>query len=75
MNENYKICKDSNMFLRDLQYAMMSYFEKRERPINYQKAEVLSRDFISKLVDCNDLIKIDHKSWKMNFEVGKTKGG
>lgn len=70
MNENYTIFQYSNLFLRDLQYAIMAYFEMKEKPINYAQSEIITREFISKLISENELTPIDHKSWKVNFEVG-----
>lgn len=73
MNENYTIFQYSNLFNRDLQYALMSYFEMVAKPLKYAEAEKLSFDFINKLVESGELTQIDHKSWKINFEIGITK--
>lgn len=73
MNENYKIFQYSNLFFRDLQYAIMSYFEMKEKPVKYAKAEKLTQEFIDDMLSKNELTKIDHKSWKINFEVGLNK--
>ena len=70
MHENYTIFQHSNIFLRDLQYAIASYFELKESPVTYSKAERLTIDFIDHLISVGDLTKIDNKSWKVNFEVG-----
>lgn len=70
MNENYTIFQYSNLFLRDLQYAIISYFEKKETPVKYANAEILAQDYIKHLISNNDLVEIDSKSWKITFEVG-----
>lgn len=70
MHENYTIFQYSNMFLRDMQYAINSYFELKESPVTYSKAEELAVDFIDYLVSNGELTQIDKKSWKINFEVG-----
>jgi TolB-like protein len=70
MNENFTIFQYSNLFFRDLQYAILSYFEMKEQPIKYAAAEKIAKDFIENLVKNNELTQIDHKSWKINFEVG-----
>ena len=69
MNENFTIFKDSNLFLRDLQYAIMSYFEIKEKSLKYHEAEFIALKFIDELVSAGDLTKIDHKSWRINFEI------
>jgi len=70
MNENYTIFQHSNIFFRDIQYALISYFEIKENPIKYGAADKLANEFINKLVTTEELSPIDHKSWKINFEVG-----
>lgn len=73
MNENYKIFQYSNLFFRDLQYAIMSYFELKEKPIKYAYAEKVTQKFIEQMINNGELTKIDRKSWKINFEIGINK--
>ncbi|MCB0731716.1 MAG: hypothetical protein KDC88_11850 [Ignavibacteriae bacterium] len=73
MNETYTIFQYSNLFLRDLQYAIMSYFEMKENPVKYSQAEILAMSFIKDMVNENELTQIDGKSWRINFEIGITK--
>lgn len=70
MNENFTIFQHSNLFFRDLQYAILSYFEMKEEPINYSDAEKISNEFIDNMMQNNEITQIDHKSWKINFELG-----
>ena len=70
MNENFTIVQYSNLFFRDLQYAIMSYFETIENPVKYAEAELLAKQFITDLLESDDLTQIDYKSWRINFEVG-----
>ena len=70
MKENYAIFQHSNIFFRDIQYALISYFEIKENPIKYGPAGKLATEFINNLVSTKELTPIDHKSWKVNFEVG-----
>ena len=70
MNENYKIVQYSNLFHRDLQYAIMSYFKMKDIPLKYSAADKLASDYIESLVKADELTIIDYKSWKINFEVG-----
>lgn len=73
MQQNYPIMKDSNVFFRDLQFAIISYFEMKETPLSYSNAETLTNDFISYLVDKNDLSPLDSKTWRVNTDFGLTK--
>ena len=70
MNENYTIFQYSNLFLRDLQYAIMSYFETIGNDSNYAESEKLAIDFLKHLETENEITKIDYKTWRINFEVG-----
>ena len=70
MHENYTIVQHSNLFYRDLQYAIMAYFKMKDKPVKYSLADKLAKDYIANLVKNNDLTEIDYKSWKINFEVG-----
>jgi len=70
MYENYKIVQNSNLFYRDLQYAIMAYFKMKDKPVKYAMADMLTKDYLDNLVQNNGLTKIDSKSWKINFEVG-----
>ena len=69
MKKKYPLFQQSNLFFRDMQYAIMSYFELKEKPLKYEEAEVSAQNFIKKLVDNGELLKLDHKTWKVNFEV------
>jgi hypothetical protein len=70
MKEDYPLFQHSNIFLRDLQYAIKSYFDLKENPINYFQAEKIAREFINQLCKTNEVIQIDKKSWKINFQIG-----
>ncbi|MBK7107304.1 MAG: hypothetical protein IPH62_18680 [Ignavibacteriae bacterium] len=70
MKEDYPLFRYSNLFLRDLQYAIKSYFDMKENPISYSQAEIIARNFIDELLKSNDILQIDKKSWKVNFDIG-----
>ncbi|MCB0748765.1 MAG: hypothetical protein KDC90_14990 [Ignavibacteriae bacterium] len=70
MKEEYPLFQHSNVFFRDLQYAIKSYFELKENSVSYFQAGKIAEDFIKELENSNDLQRIDHKSWRVNFEVG-----
>jgi hypothetical protein len=45
----------------------------KEQPLKYADAEVISKKFIENMVQNNELTPIDHKSWRINFEIGTKK--
>lgn len=69
MRQNFPLMTHSNVFFRDLQYAINSYFKLKETPVNYSKAEKIARGFIENLVKDGDFSPIDDKTWKVNIDI------
>lgn len=67
MSERYKIFTHSNIFLRDIQFAIKFYFERKNKFLKYSQAETLAIEFTSYLVDQNDIAMIDDRTWKVLF--------
>ena len=67
MRERYPIFYNSNVFLRDIQYAIRTYFERKEINITYSEAENLMNKFTSLLEEQGELIRLSSNSWKVNF--------
>jgi|GEM_PF-684801 len=67
MKEKYPLFTNSNIFLRDIQYAIRSYFEKKNIKLGYTESEKLTLKFIDTLVKENKLKKISSNAWKVNF--------
>ncbi|MDZ7765578.1 MAG: hypothetical protein U5K00_14355 [Melioribacteraceae bacterium] len=67
MKEKYPIFYNSNIFERDLQYAIKQYFEKKDIFITYPQAEKLMKEFSSYLEQNGDLLRLNFNSWKVNF--------
>lgn len=66
MKQNYPFMLHSNVFFRDLQYAINAYFEMKEAPINYSTAETIAKEFIDKLVEEGYFFPIDKKTWRVD---------
>jgi len=69
MKEKYPVYKESNIFFRDLQYAIINYYMKKGKIIKYQNAEKLALKFIEKLVNEGELKNISNNAWKVNFSL------
>lgn len=67
MKEKYPLFTNSNIFLRDVQYAIRSYFEKKNIKLGYTESEKLTLEFIDTLTKENKLKKISSNAWKVNF--------
>ncbi len=69
MSERYKIFTNSNIFLRDIQFAIKFYFEKKNINLKYHQAEELAKEFTAYLVEQNELIQLNNYTWKVLFTL------
>lgn len=67
MKEKYPVFPKSNLFLRDLQYAIMNYFLKKDIKVKYGPAEKIALQFAENLEKQNELIRLGQFTWKVNF--------
>ena len=67
MKEKYSVYQNSNIFFRDIQYAIKSYYEKKEQKVKYALAEKLAYEFVNQLESEGQLKKISDNAWKVNF--------
>ncbi|MBI1938579.1 MAG: hypothetical protein HYS25_10700 [Ignavibacteriales bacterium] len=67
MKEKYPVFNNSNIFFRDLQYAIKSFFEKKDKKLSYSVTEKTALDFIDHLEKSKELVRISNNSWKLNF--------
>jgi len=65
--ERFPVYTGANVFLRDIQYGIKFFFEKKNIKLKYAQAEKLALEFVSKLVETNDLTKFDKQTWKVNL--------
>ncbi len=72
MKEKYRVFNNSNIFFRDIQYAIKSFLEKKEKKIKYAEAEKLAQEFTQKMETEGHLIKMSNNAWKVNFSFEKT---
>ena len=71
MKEKYPIFYNSNIFFRDIQFAITSFFDLKEKPIDYGRAEQLTHNFIKQLEETNELQKVNNNAWRVNFKFKK----
>lgn len=67
MKEKYPIFHNSNIFFRDLLYAIKSYFERKNHLLSYAQSEKLAIEFTGFLTSNNELKKVGENVWKVNF--------
>ena len=71
MKEKYHIFYNSNIFLRDVQYAIKSFFEKKDIAITYAEAESLMKQLTEKMENEGEILRLNKNVWKVNFSFLK----
>lgn len=69
----YKLFYNSNLFLRDLQYAIKRYFETKNVKMSYTQAESMAFDYVKELENEGDLLRLNAHTWRVNFHIGMDK--
>ncbi|MCX6170833.1 MAG: hypothetical protein NTX65_15945 [Ignavibacteriales bacterium] len=72
MKEKYRVFNNSNIFFRDIQYAIKSFFEKKNKRISYSEAEKIAIEFTTQMENDKQLIKMSNNAWKVNFSFEKS---
>lgn len=67
MKEKYPLYYNSNIFFRDIQYAIISYYQKKDITVKRYDAEKVTQKFVSELEKRDDLRRMSNNSWKVNF--------
>ncbi|MBA4406298.1 hypothetical protein C0389_03390 [bacterium] len=72
MKEKYNVYHNSNIFFRDIQYAVKSFLEKKNKKIKYSEAEKIAQEFIKQMENDGQLKKMSNNAWKVNFSFEKS---
>lgn len=67
MKEKYPLYYNSNIFFRDIQYAIMSYYQKKDITVKRYDAEKITQKFVLELEKSRELSRMSNNSWKVNF--------
>lgn len=68
MKEKYPVYYNSNIFFRDMQYAIKYFYKNKGIEITYPQSEKICNELVDLLTKNGLLTKIDHKSFKVNFK-------
>jgi len=69
LSEKYPFHFHSNLFLRDLQYAVHSYFKLKGIDLRFSATEKLAFDFAQYLVDENKLSVVNSSTWNVLIDI------
>ncbi|NOX16888.1 MAG: hypothetical protein GXO87_01210 [Chlorobi bacterium] len=64
MAEKYPVFYDSNMFLRDVQYAAIAYFKLKGKNLNLNVAEEIAREFMQYLESKDEVKYLENNTWR-----------
>lgn len=60
---------NSNVFFRDIQFKILTFFEEKGLKLSYSVCEKMAEELIEKLEEENKFVKLTGNSWKVNFEI------
>ena len=69
MREKHPIFFNSNIFLRDIQYSIFTYFDLKGEMLKYSESEKLALLFTEYLMDENKLVKLSNNAWRVDFTM------
>lgn len=72
MSAKYPVIYRSNVFFRDIQYAIFLYFKYKEDEMAMVEAEELAREFTDYLVATGEFKPLNDQTWFVNFEIKST---
>lgn len=67
MGESFTVKNGAVIFLRDILFSIKYFYRLKDIELNYHSAEELAIELTSALEENNELIKLDNKTWKVNF--------
>lgn len=67
LKARFPVFHNSNIFFRDLQYGIRSYFEKKGIKISYPEAEDYAVEFANMLEAEKVFVRVNNQGWKVNY--------
>ncbi|HCV43190.1 MAG TPA: hypothetical protein DGH68_06875 [Bacteroidetes bacterium] len=66
LKSKYPLYHLSNVFFRDIQYGIQTFFFRKKMSVGYTEAEKIARAFVAQLEKKKTLNPIDQQSWVLN---------
>lgn len=67
LRERYPVHSNSNIFLRDIQYGVKNFFEKRDIKLKQKEIDLVSHEIITVFESTGLFYKLSHNTWRVNF--------
>lgn len=72
LKAKFPMFHNSNFFMRDLQFGIKSFFEKKGIKLSYTGSEQLAKLVAEYLMKEEIFVKINEQSWKVNYPEFET---
>jgi hypothetical protein len=67
LRARFPVFHNSNFFLRDLQYGIRSFLEKKDITVTYEQADILAKEVAKQLESKQIFRKINDSSWTVFY--------
>lgn len=67
MKEKYPFYNNSNVFLRDIQYGIKNFFEKKSVKLSFSEVYELAAELINLMEKQGVFFKLSDNTWKLNY--------
>ncbi len=69
MSKKFPVKYKSNIFLRDVQFAIKDYFDQRNVKLSYTETENMAKELMKNLVDAGEAEQLTEKSWEFLLKL------
>lgn len=67
LKSHYPVYHNSNLFLRDVQFGLIKYFQQKRQRLKNRDAEKVARGFMEHLGRLNIARQLDQQTWLLNY--------
>lgn len=75
MKEKFPVFTNSNIFLRDIEYGIKGYYEKKDIKMSFRNMSLVAAEFVEFLESSGDLTPICRNTWRLDFMLDETHTG
>ncbi len=69
MSKKFPVKYKSNIFLRDVQFAIKDYFDKKKIKLSYTDTENMAKELMKNLVENGEAEQLTEKSWEFLIKL------
>jgi hypothetical protein len=69
MSKKFPVKYKSNIFLRDVQFAIKDYFDQKNVKLSYTETENMAKELMKTLVDAGEAEQLTEKSWEFLIKL------